>query len=124
MEKRKILVIDDEPDLLTLVKARLDKEGFETLVAPGGKEGIDDAFKFKPDLILLDIMMPDINGFQVLKELKLKEETKNIPVVAFTALAEEDNVKSAKRLGAVGYVVKPFEFKDLLATVKQCLTQG
>lgn len=121
MGKRKILVIDDEADLLTLVKARLDKAGFETLIASGGREGIEDALRFKPDMILLDIMMPDINGFQVLKELKLKEETKDIPVVAFTALAEEDNIRRAKNLGAVDYVVKPFEFDHLLTTVRRYL---
>lgn len=118
MPTNKVLIIDDETDLLETMKFRLESAGYIVLTATNGITGIEIAKKSVPNLILLDVMMPGIDGFEVLKQLKSDNNTKNIPVIVFSCGSEEEEwAKRALELGSSGYVVKPFEHESLLFTV-------
>ncbi len=120
MAKGKVLIIDDEPDLLETIRFRLDAAGYEVITAPDGLSGIEKAREAKPDLIMLDIMMPGIDGFETLKRLKEEMATKKIPTVIFSCGKDEEEwAKKSLKIGAVGYVVKPFETESLLFTVEK-----
>lgn len=121
MEKKNILVIDDEPDLCTTVKARLEANNFNVLTALSGQEGLDKVKEYKPDLVILDLMMPVMDGFEVCQRLKKDALTSSIPVVVLTALEQEEAAKRALSLGAEGYLVKPFEQESLLFTIREFL---
>lgn len=103
---RKVLLIEDEEFIGDLYKRQLDKAGYTTDLYYAGKEGLDAAMQKKYDLILLDIMLPDINGLQILKELQQNESTKNTKVVLLTNLAQEDIIKQGLELGAIRYLIK------------------
>lgn len=118
---KKILVIDDYPDNVFLIQDRLEKNGYEVLTAYDGTTGLDKAFNGKPDLILLDVMMPDISGFEVCKILTADERTKLIPIILITALTETDNVKVGLEAGAYDYIRKPFNKIELLSRIKSAL---
>ncbi len=117
---KKILVIDDEGDLLKLARARLEASGYKVLTLESGDRALETARSEKPDLILLDIVMPGKNGCQVCKELKADKTTGAIPVIVFTAqYPEEEYVKTnTEEIGADDYVLKPFDAKALLAKIK------
>ena len=107
MEKnKKILIIEDELFLLEMYEMRLKTAGFEILTATEGKEGIHLAVEEKPDLIILDIVMPGISGYDVLKMMKKDPDIKDIPVLIFSNLGQEEEIEKGKRLGADDYVVK------------------
>ncbi|MFH1360547.1 MAG: response regulator [Candidatus Omnitrophota bacterium] len=120
MSKR-ILVIDDEMNIVKMVQSRLKASGYDVITAIDGKDGIAKAKQEKPDLIILDIMMPQMDGYEALGKLKESEETKFIPVIMFTAKAESDSVSQALDLGAVDYIVKPFTPVSLLEKVAKAL---
>lgn len=117
----KILIIDDEGDLANLLRINLEIEGFECNVAKDGQEGIEKAILVQPDLILLDIRMPVIDGYGVLAELKKNQETSKIPVIMCTTIKGEENIKKAHDLGASDYIVKPFEPREILAKIRKVL---
>jgi PAS domain S-box-containing protein len=121
MERKKILVIDDEIDLCTTVKARLEANNFNVSYALSGKEGLDKVKEARPDLVILDLMMPVMDGFEVCKQLKKNTQTSSVPVVVLTALDQEDAAKRALSVGADGYLVKPFEQESLLFTIREFL---
>ena len=102
----KILIVDDDLTLRDMYAERLKKEDFDVSIAGNGKEGIHAAEKSKPDLILLDIMMPGMNGFDTLEEMRKIPELKSIPVIMLSALIQEDNVAKAKKAGAKDYIIK------------------
>jgi len=104
--KPKILLVEDDIGLATVYKARLAAEGFEVFHCENGEEALSDAIKYKPDLILLDVMMPKISGFDVLDILRNTPETVNVKVIMLTALSQEKDVEKAKKLGADDYLVK------------------
>ena len=104
--KSKILIIEDEEMLSTMYKVKFENEGFEVEIAHDGAEGLDMAIKTKPDFILLDIIMPKIDGFAVLKKLRENEGTKKTPVILLTNLGQDEDVSRGKELGAVGYLIK------------------
>jgi DNA-binding response OmpR family regulator len=113
-----VLVIEDEVHLQRLMRFMLEAEGLKVVVKSSGDEGLDFLDNNPiPDLILLDILMPGKDGLTVLRQLKLKDQTKNIPVVLLTALAQENVVISGIKLGAKDYVRKPFEPKELVSRV-------
>ena len=118
---QKILVIDDEPDLVKAIKIRLNQFGFEVIVAYNGGEGAKKAKEEKPDLILVDILMPEMDGFQTLGKLKQDSSTKSIPVIMLTAKSQLDDVIEATNLGAVDYVVKPFDYRILVEKIKKSI---
>ncbi len=117
----RVLVVDDEPDIAGLVKVILEKEGYQVVTASGGEEGLQKAETDRPDLILIDVVMPDKNGLEVCKILKSESKTENIPIVVFTVLGGDANRKLAVEAGCDGYLTKPFNAEDLLAKVKKHL---
>ncbi len=109
----RILIVDDEPDILSLLTLHLKLKQYEVFKSSSPVKGIEIAIKEKPDLILLDVMMPEMDGFQVAMKLKENEDTKNIPIIFLTARTQtEDKIKGFKA-GADDYLVKPFDFEEL-----------
>ncbi|RJQ35201.1 response regulator [Candidatus Parcubacteria bacterium] len=104
--KRKILLIEDEEMLANMYEVKFKNEGFELIKALDGSQGLEMAKATKPDFILLDIIMPKIDGFSVLKSLKEDESTKSIPVMMLTNLGQDEDIERGKQMGAVGYLVK------------------
>lgn len=102
-----ILIIEDEETISAMYKAKLEKSGnFKVLIADNGVSGLEAAKKEKPDIVMLDIILPQIDGFSVLEELKRKEATKRIPVIMLTNLGTEEDKEKGKKLGATDYLVK------------------
>jgi len=123
MEKR-ILFVEDEPSLQKAISEVLVQEGYKVLKAADGEEGLKAAQTEKPDLILLDLILPKKDGFEVLKDLKADEKTKNIPVIVLTNLEGIGDVEKALSLGATTYLVKTnYELEDVLKTVKAQLKE-
>jgi CheY-like chemotaxis protein len=119
---KNILVIDDNIKTVKLVESRLKANGYEVISSTSGIQGLEKAKKELPDLILLDIMMPDMNGYEVIEKLKKDGDTKSIPVIMLTARREiEDIEKSMFVYGAVGYISKPFSAHELLKKIKNAL---
>jgi len=112
---RKILVVDDEKNIVDIIAFNLRKEGFEVICACDGKQGLDLAVAENPELILLDIMMPKMDGFEVCKKIREKSQT---PIIMLTARAEEVDKVLGLELGADDYVTKPFGMPELMARVK------
>jgi DNA-binding response OmpR family regulator len=123
-ETKKILIIDDEPHLVELVANRLKAKHLNVVTAVLGKEGLVKAREEKPDLILLDILMPDLDGFQVLCRLKESPDTCHIPVVMLTVRKWSQDIKKAMDGGAVDYIVKPFEPTILWEKIERVLKDG
>jgi len=118
---KNILIIDDEPAVIELVEAKLKTSGYETSKATNGREGLDAAAADKPDLILLDILMPEIDGFEVCRRLKADKETCDIPVIFLSGKLLERDVIRGLELGAVDYIIKPFSPRELAARVKRVI---
>ena len=118
MIKKKILIIEDEPDAVVLLKLHLEKHGYEVLSAGDGKEGYRLARTRAPDLILLDLMIPGIDGFWVCSMVKGDKKFAGIAIIALTARSSDVDMKTAKDCGMDDYVVKPFEFSELLVKIK------
>lgn len=124
MPMQTILIIEDEKDLAELVSFNLEKEGYRTLTAFDGAEGIETARRELPDLILLDLMLPGIMGMEVCKTLKKSEKTAHIPVIMLTARGEEIDRVVGFEVGADDYVVKPFSTRELLLRIKAVLRRS
>ena len=118
---KKVLVIDDLPENVFMLQDRLEHEGFEVLTAYDGYTGIDKARNELPDLILLDVMMPDITGLEVCKILAFEPTTKDIPIILVTAKSGAEDTKEGLEAGAFDYIKKPFNRIELLARVKSAL---
>ena len=118
---KKILVIDDLPENVFILQDRLENEGYEVIVAYDGNSGIEKAYSHLPDLILLDVMMPDITGFEVCKILVNDEKTKHIPIILVTAKAGSEDTREGLEAGAFDYIKKPFNRVELFARVKSAL---
>jgi len=115
---KKILIVEDERDILQLVKLYLEKEGFRAVTAATGAEGLKSAKQDQPDLVILDLMLPEIDGLEVCKRLRSSPETAMLPIIMLTAKAEESDTVIGLELGADDYVTKPFSPKTLVARVK------
>jgi len=113
--KRKILIVDDEKNIVDILKFNLKKEGFDTIEAYDGKQALEMAEREKPDLILLDIMLPEYDGFTVCKKIR---QTMNTPILMLTAREEEVDKVLGLELGADDYITKPFSPRELMARVK------
>ena len=124
MSKKHILIIEDEKDIAELLEYNLGVGGYYTYVANNGETGLKVARKQNPDLILLDLMLPGIQGLDVCRIIKTDEDTKNIPIVMLTALGQEENIVKGLESGADDYITKPFSFKILLARIKSVLRRG
>ncbi len=112
-----VLIIDDSPTELHLFQSMLEKGGFDTLVADSGEEGIKVAKNTRPDCILMDVVMPGMNGFQATRKLTQDPQTANIPVIMITTKDQETDKIWGMRQGAVEYIVKPVGDKDLVAKI-------
>ena len=119
--RRILLIIDDEEDLTSMLSFRLKGMGFDTVTASDGERGIELAKKNKPDLILLDLMMPNVDGFEVSKRLKKDSGTMHIPIVVFSALVNKNTKESIEQLGAAGFIEKPFEPDILINKINELL---
>ena len=118
----KILLVDDDRLMVKMYQGKFEDDGYEVAVATNGELGIDKALEFKPDLILLDIMMPKVNGLEMIKRIKEKETTKKIPVILLTNVGSEEDAKHGLSLGAVAYLVKAhYDVKDIVKKVKEVL---
>ena len=121
MAKKKILVIDDMPNIVTMLKARLEASGYEVIAAFDGQQGLTYANAEKPDLIILDIVMPAGGGYSAYTRLKMSPKTRSIPVIFLTAKDRPEDVARAYKLGVQYYVKKPYKPEMLLETVKKVL---
>ncbi len=119
MAKGKILIIDDEPDIVETVSFMLQARNFSVITAIDGFAGIEQAKLNKPDLILLDIMMPGMDGYETCLKLRSDKDTKNIPIIMFTAKGESESVQKAHKSGANDYIVKPFSLPTLLNKINK-----
>ena len=119
--RKKVLIVDDEKDIVDLVAYNLSRNGYETITAHDGNDALESAAKNAPDLIILDLMLPGIDGTEVARRLKADPRTTNIPIVMLTAKGEETDVVVGLTLGADDYVTKPFSMKVLLARVGSVL---
>lgn len=121
MPKENILIVDDEEDVLELVRYNLDKNGYRIETATTGEEALTKARAKLPDLIILDLMLPGIDGLEVCRQLKIDTKTNNIPIIMLTAKGEETDIVTGLELGADDYVTKPFSPKVLVARVRRVL---
>jgi DNA-binding response OmpR family regulator len=120
-----IVCIEDEPAMIELVKLILKNRGFDVQGASGGQEGLDLIASVKPDLVLLDLMMPDMNGWDVYQQMKADEVMKNIPVIVVTAKAQNiDKVLGLYIAKVEDYITKPFSPADLLKSIENVLSSG
>ncbi|MCX7902982.1 MAG: response regulator transcription factor [Caloramator sp.] len=124
MAGEKILLIDDELHIIELLKYNLETNGYKVFYALNGREGLKLAVEKKPDLILLDVMLPEMDGFDVCKEIKKNEIISNIPIIMLTAKSEEFDKILGLELGADDYITKPFSVRELLARVKVVLRRN
>ena len=118
---KKILIADDKSRVVELVKATLEGEDYQVIDASDGREALEKIDKQKPDLVLLDIIMPKMDGFEVLRDLKGDPKTKDIAVIMLTAKGQKLDKHKGRRLGAQGYIVKPFSPSSLLKKIKEIL---
>ena len=123
-QKKKILVVDDEKDLTALVSLHMKMAGYEVLSASNGEKALVVARQEKPDLIILDLMLPKIDGWEVCRRLRQDPEIKNVPVIMLTARAETEDKLKGFEAGADDYVTKPFSPRELVARVKRVLARA
>jgi phosphate regulon transcriptional regulator PhoB len=124
MIKETILIVEDEKDIVKMLDYNLKKEGYKVIVADDGEDALDLAKSKSPDLILLDLMLPGLDGLEVCKELKNERKTRLIPVIMLTAKAQESDKVVGLELGADDYVTKPFSPRELVARIKAVLRRG
>ncbi|MBD3232895.1 MAG: response regulator, partial [candidate division Zixibacteria bacterium] len=118
MAKETILIIEDDRDILELVDYNLSKEGYKTICLTSGEQAVNIAKSKTPNLILLDLMLPDLDGLEVCKILKNDPKTSHIPIVMLTAKGEESDIVTGLELGADDYITKPFSVKVLIARIR------
>ena len=118
---KKVLIVDDEPSIIVALQFLMEQNGYETLVAFSGEEAMETIARHRPDLILLDIMLPVVDGFEVCQRVREKAEWKDIRIVLVTALGSEAHAAKGLGLGADAYITKPFANADLLSKVKELL---
>ena len=122
MNKKRVLIVDDEQDIVESIKFNLELEDIECLEAYDGEEALSKAKKERPDLIILDIMLPKINGYKVARLLSFDEAYKNIPIIMLTARTQEKDMLLGEQTGAKEYVTKPFSMDALVALIKKYLS--
>ncbi|MDI6793899.1 MAG: response regulator [bacterium] len=121
MKEPKILVVDDDADIVEVLKLLLEAKGYQVTEAFNGKQGLDKVHEQRPDLVLLDIMMPVMDGWEVCRKLKACKKTADIPVAILTARTEEEDKERAQKEGAADYITKPFKMEDFIRRVEKLL---
>ncbi|MZH14509.1 MAG: response regulator [Nitrospinae bacterium] len=124
MKKNKVALIEDEADILEVIEYSLSKEGFEVCTALDGEAGLALIKKENPDLVLLDLMLPGLDGIEICRKLKADSATRSISIIMVTAKGEESDIVLGLGIGADDYVVKPFSPRELMARVKSVLRRG
>ncbi|MGZ5426636.1 MAG: response regulator transcription factor, partial [Thermoanaerobaculia bacterium] len=124
MNERKILIVDDDEDILLIVQTLLTNAGYAPILARNGREGIEQAAAMQPDVILLDVTMPQMSGWEVCATLKNLPETSSIPIVMLTVKSEIKDLITGMQVGAADYITKPFTKRHLLETVERLLEPG
>jgi two-component system alkaline phosphatase synthesis response regulator PhoP len=122
MKKAKILVVDDEVNITQILEFSIGAEGYEVITASNGEEAVEKARREQPDLIILDIMMPRIDGYEACRILKSNPLTKNIPVVLLTAKGRDIDKRLGYEVGATDYIIKPFSPNKLIERIQELLT--
>ncbi len=118
---KRVLICDDDPVILRLLEVNLELEGYEVLTAHHGEEALEIANRELPDLVILDIMMPRLDGYQTCERLKNADETKDIPVVFLSAKAQASDIEKGKTYGVADYLTKPFDPDTLVETIERLL---
>lgn len=118
---KKILIVDDEPNIVISLEFLMNREGFEVVVAKDGEEALSNIQEQQPDLVLLDVMMPKINGFDVCKQIRSDPKLSDTRIIMLTAKGRAAEVAKGLELGADGYITKPFSTRDLVVQVKNLL---
>ena len=121
---KKVLVVDDERNIVRLIQVNLERAGYEVVTAYDGKEALERLKHVRPDLIVLDVMMPNLNGLETLKEVRANPDTRSIPVIMLTALGQESDRVVGLEYGADDYVVKPFSPRELALRVDRVLARS
>jgi CheY-like chemotaxis protein len=119
--KKRILICDDDPAILRVLQVNLEIEGYEVLAAQNGEDAVKVALAERPDLVILDIMMPRLDGYQACERLKANDDTRDIPVVFLSAKAQQSDIQRGKDYGVADYLTKPFDPMDLLDVVERLL---
>jgi len=117
-EKAKILVIDDEPNIVQTLQDRLEMNDYTVITAANGKEGLDKAIEHRPDIILLDVIMPIMDGHEMLEHLRKVDEGSDIAVIMLTARSQSQDIARATACGIEDYIVKPFDLSELLEKIE------
>ncbi len=121
---KKVLIVEDHADMRELLTWQIELMGFQPIPANHGKDGVEKAIAEKPHLILMDIMMPGMDGWAAAQALRANPETKDIPIVAATALFRDSDLKQCLEAGCNGYIVKPFTFQELQGKLLEFITPG
>ena len=124
MNKKKILIVDDDTSITLSISFVLEKEGYAVIIAVDGEEAVKKAKEELPHLIVLDIMLPKINGFEVCKRLKANVQTREIRIIMLTAKGDEKDKRLAEELGVNAYITKPFNIDTLLSEIRKGVANG
>ncbi|MGD0336030.1 MAG: response regulator [Candidatus Omnitrophota bacterium] len=119
-KKKKIMIVDDEPDFQEMIKTRLEANNYEVITASTGEEALQKFTEEKPNAILLDVLMPGLNGMEVLE--KIRKVNTHIPVFIITAFSSEERFKLANKLNATGFILKTYNLKDQIVNIKEAIT--
>jgi DNA-binding response OmpR family regulator len=119
-----IMIVEDEADAANLLQHRLQKRGYRTIAIDNGIDAMNTAFESKPDLIILDLMLPKLHGFEVCRMLKYSPITRSIPILMLTAMHDPENKVAGLRVGADDYVTKPYDLPELLARIDALLRRA
>ncbi len=120
-DKRRILLVDDEPNILKIISRRLTAEGFEVSLAMDGEVALEKAKAEMPNLIILDVMLPKLSGYEVCRQLKQDERYRKIPILMLTALAQQSDEEFGFEVGTDAYMRKPFKTRQLLDSIRQLI---
>ena len=123
-DKIRIMLVEDEEELIRIVQTFFRDEGFEVYTAMSGEDAVDLLTRIVPDVIVSDVKMGTMDGFDFLEEVRKKPELRNVPFIFLTIMDDRDSVKRAEKLGATGYMTKPFDVEELLEKVKEVLAQA
>ncbi|HEY6572875.1 MAG TPA: response regulator [Candidatus Eisenbacteria bacterium] len=119
--RARVLVVDDEPDLIRILEFGLRAAGYQVEIAADGQEGLKKAREIRPDIILLDLMLPKLDGYKVCRLLKFDERYRHIPIIILSARTQEGDQTLAKEMGANRFITKPYEFSEILAHIEALL---
>lgn len=124
MPRRKIVVVEDEPDILEVIRYNLEREGYSVITASSGDKGLEAVARESPDLVLLDLLLPGLDGIEICRRIKMDPMTQRVPIIMVSAKGEESDIVLGLGVGADDYIAKPFRPKELIARVKAVLRRG